>query len=163
MPETPEPMAATKNAKAKRLGKRHRQYAALPVRLSPLEGDEQVLLLTSRGTGRWVIPKGWPMRKLAPAAVAAREAYEEAGLEGTIDGESPIGHYHYHKHLDGGGEAKVEVDVFLLRVERQLVAWPEKAERETRWFGLNEAAEMAAEPELAAILRDVRERGNRPV
>ena len=116
----------------------------------------QVLLLTSRGTGRWVIPKGWPMRKLSPAAAAAQEAYEEAGLEGTIEGDGPIGRYHYDKQL-GSGVARIEVGVFLMRVSQQLAAWPEQAERETRWCDPDEAALMVAEPELAALLRSLRD------
>lgn len=36
-------------------------YAALCYRLKGKTGALEVLLLTSRDTGRWVIPKGWPM------------------------------------------------------------------------------------------------------
>ena len=146
-------MAKTK--KATRSGKGRRQYAALPIRFTG-EGGMQVLLLTSRGTGRWVIPKGWPMRKLSPADAAAQEAYEEAGLEGTIKGDGSIGSYHYDKQL-GSGSTRIEVDVFLMRVSRQLETWPEQAERETRWCNPEEAALMVAEPELAALLRGLRD------
>jgi 8-oxo-dGTP pyrophosphatase MutT (NUDIX family) len=69
------------------------QYAAIPIRLNEASVIE-VLLLTSRGTGRWVIPKGWPMRNLAPGAAAAREAYEEAGVRGRIRPRAPVGSYH---------------------------------------------------------------------
>jgi 8-oxo-dGTP pyrophosphatase MutT (NUDIX family) len=134
-------------------GKRRQQYAALPIRCTG-EGKIEVLLLTSRDTKRWIIPKGWPIRRLSPGAVAAREAHEEAGLEGTIEPELPIGRYRYQKRLDGGSWAGVEVEVFLLRVARQRKAWPEQAERETRWFDPGQAAELVAEPGLAAILRD---------
>jgi 8-oxo-dGTP pyrophosphatase MutT (NUDIX family) len=79
-------------------GNRRHQCAALPIRFNG-EGKMQVLLLTSRDTRRWVIPKGWPIPKLSPGATAAREAYEEAGLEGSIEGATPIGHYHYDKGL----------------------------------------------------------------
>ena len=116
----------------------------------------QVLLLTSRGTGRWVIPKGWPMRRLSPTAAAVQEAYEEAGLEGTIEGEGPIGLYHYDKQL-GCDVVRIEVGVFLMRVSQQLATWPEQAERETRWCDPDEAALMVAEPELAALLRGLRD------
>ena len=132
-----------------------KQYAALPIRFTG-EDKVQVLLLTSRGTGRWIIPKGWPMRKLFPGAAAAREAYEEAGLEGTIEGASPIGHYHYDKQL-GSDVARVKVSVFLMRVLRQLAEWPEQAECETRWFDPMETALMVAEPELAVLLRGLRD------
>ena len=86
--------------RGKKGARTHKQYAALPVRLSS-DGRLEVLLLTSRETRRWVIPKGWPMRKLSPGAAAAREAYEEAGLKGTIVSEKPIGHYRYDKHGSG--------------------------------------------------------------
>jgi 8-oxo-dGTP pyrophosphatase MutT (NUDIX family) len=145
--------------KTKRPRRRHHQYAALPVRFTG-EGKVRVLLLTSRDTRRWVIPKGWPMRKLSPWAAAAREAYEEAGLEGTIENEKPIGHYHYDKGGDDGSKTRVRVEVFLLRVSRQLEAWPEQAERKTCWFGLEEAADCVDEPELAAIMRTLRMRAH---
>ena len=132
-----------------------RQYAALPGQLAG-DGTPRVLLLTSRGTRRWVIPKGWPMNGMSPAAAAAREAYEEAGLEGTIEDAVPIGHYHYEKGLPGGRSVRLQVAVFLLIVSRQLPIWPEQAERETRWCDPEEAAELVAEPELAAILRALR-------
>ena len=112
----------------------------------------EVLLLTSRDTGRWIIPKGWPGRKLTPRAAAAREAYEEAGIEGTIRPPEPIGRYHYAKQLEAG-EIRIKVKVFLLHVERQLDAWPEQAERHTRWLSPEQAAELVAEPELAALMR----------
>jgi 8-oxo-dGTP pyrophosphatase MutT (NUDIX family) len=142
-------------SKIKLPGRRRHQYAALPIRFTGA-GKLQVLLLTSRGTRRWVIPKGWPIPKLSPGAAAVREAYEEAGLEGAIESETPIGHYHYDKGLGGGGAARVQVGVFLLRVSRQLQAWPEQAERETHWYDPDEAAGLVEEPELAAILRDLR-------
>jgi 8-oxo-dGTP pyrophosphatase MutT (NUDIX family) len=94
------------------------------------------------------------MPKLAPSAAAAREAYEEAGIEGIIRPGVPVGNYHYAKNVEAG---QLPIKVFLLRVERQLDAWPEQAERETRWFSPEEAAELVAEPELAAILLSARD------
>ena len=140
---------------AKPKGKLRHQYAAIPVRFTG-QGKMQVLLLTSRGTCRWVIPKGWLIRRLSPWATAAREAYEEAGLEGTIVSETPIGRYVYDKDIGSGVHARVEVGVFLLRVSRQLENWPEQAERETQWFDPEQAADLVSESGLAAILRSVR-------
>jgi len=145
-------MPKSKSLKLPKPGGGNQQYAALPFRCT--ERGMEVLLLTSRGTRRWVIPKGWPMRKLTPAAAAAREAYEEAGLEGTIQDE-PVGRYRYAKTAMPGGLA-IEVSVFLLRVDRQLDHWPEQSERETRWFSPEAAAALVAEPELAALLLGVR-------
>jgi 8-oxo-dGTP pyrophosphatase MutT (NUDIX family) len=135
------------------------QYAALPIRVK--EGGElEVLLLTSRDTGRWIIPKGWPGRRLTPRAAAAREAFEEAGIEGTIRPPGPVGRYHYAKRLVAG-VIRIKVKVFLMHVERQLDTWPEQDQRRTRWLSPEQAAELVDEPELAAILRGARDLAGR--
>jgi 8-oxo-dGTP pyrophosphatase MutT (NUDIX family) len=109
------------------------------------------MLLTSRETRRWVIPKGWPMKKRKPAEVARQEAYEEAGLIGHIVGKRPVGKFHYAKRL-AKGEVLCQVRVFLFRVERQLDDWPEKSQRETKWFEAEEAVDMVDEGGLAEII-----------
>jgi 8-oxo-dGTP pyrophosphatase MutT (NUDIX family) len=132
------------------------QYAALPFR-PDADGKLRVLLLTSRETGRWVIPKGWPMRGKKPREVAALEAFEEAGLVGTLIGKRPVGRFHYVKQLAPGESVLCEVKVFLLLVERQLDDFPERGQRETRWFGAVDAAALVREVGLAdIILRTVR-------
>ena len=130
----------------------HVQFAALPFRYGD-DGTPRVMLLTSRETRRWVIPKGWPMHGRKPREVAAREAYEEAGLLGTIVGKHPIGSYHYAKRLTPHDSILCEVKVFLLLVDHQLDDWPEKTERETRWFEPSEAYAVVDEGGLAEILR----------
>lgn len=127
------------------------QFAALPCRIATC-GRLEVMLLTSRETGRWVIPKGWPIKGLKPHEVAAREAYEEAGLLGSITGKRPVGIYHYEKQRPRGG-LLCEVQVFLFRVDQQLDDWPEKGQRETRWFGLAEAAGRVDEGGLAELVQ----------
>lgn len=134
--------------------KAREQVAALPVSLGGA-GRPHVMLLTSRGTGRWVIPKGWPIPGLTPRDAAAREAYEEAGLVGTVVHEQPIGAYRYDKRLASGRTVTCRVAVYLFRVDRQLGVWPEKAQRRTRWFAPAEAAALVAEAELAALLLGV--------
>src|ERR1700754_5037011 len=126
------------------------QFAALPWRLDE-RGMRQIMLLTSRETQRWVIPKGWPMKGKKPAEVARQEAYEEAGLLGDIVGRRPLGSYFYAKRL-AQGDVLTEVTVFSLRVRRQLPDWPEKLEREARWFDANEAAALVDEGALAEII-----------
>jgi 8-oxo-dGTP pyrophosphatase MutT (NUDIX family) len=126
------------------------QFAALPWRISE-GGTRQVMLLTSRETHRWVIPKGWPMKKRKPAEVASQEAFEEAGLIGQIVGKRPFASFHYGK-LVGKETILCEVQVFLLRVEQQLDDWPEKHERETKWFDGREAASLVDEGGLAEII-----------
>ena len=129
----------------------HVQFAALPCRIGE-SGQAQVLLLTSRETRRWVIPKGWPVKGLKPREVAAREAYEEAGLLGMITSKDAIGVYHYEKQLPRE-QLLIEVRVFQFWVAQQLDDWPEKSQRETRWFDVPEAAALVDEGGLAEIVR----------
>lgn len=126
------------------------QFAALPFH----EGDTpRVMLLTSRETGRWVIPKGWPMPGRKPCQVAKREAFEEAGLIGKLVSKQPVGSYRYTKVLSPAQQVLIEVLVFLFQVECQLQDWPEKSQRETRWFEPLKAAALVDEAGLGDIIR----------
>jgi 8-oxo-dGTP pyrophosphatase MutT (NUDIX family) len=136
--------------KAKRKDGTGRQCAALA--FADRDGEIRVLLVTSRETRRWVLPKGWAEDGLAPAELAAKEAFEEAGALGEVAPE-PIGTYRYRKRLAAGAGVACEVGVFPMRVERLLEEWPEAAERERRWFDLPEAAARVEEPGLADLLR----------
>lgn len=135
-----------------------RRYAALPWRR---KRGVEILLITSRETGRRVIPKGWPMLDLPPHQCAAREAFEEAGIGGTA-AASALGHYRYGKRRKDGRFHDCRVDVFTLEVTRQHRTWPEAAERRRRWFPAGEAALAVDEAELAVlILRFARRRPGR--
>ena len=112
----------------------------------------RVLLITSRETGRWVIPKGWPMKKRTDWEAAAREAWEEAGVEGEVS-PVPIGLYTYRKVLPGGVWIPCAVRVFPLRVVSMRREYPETNLRSNRWFSPRKAARRVAEPELAALIR----------
>ncbi|SRR5690606_29899013 len=125
------------------------QAAALPWRYGP-DGIE-VLLVTSRRRGRWVLPKGWPEGREALFETAAREALEEAGVKGRI-GKAEIGRYYYGKQGDTGIKWRCEVAVFPLEVEHEAKKWPEKKKRTRRWFSNEEAARMVEEAELAELL-----------
>lgn len=127
------------------------QYAALCFRRTG-KREHEVLLITSRDTGRWVIPKGWPMRNRTEAEAAAREAYEEAGLRGTI-AERTVGLYTYDKGLGPGRSILCAVKVFPLEVSEMLTKYPETGQRRARWFSPGKAAKRVAEPELKAIIR----------
>lgn len=127
------------------------QFGALAFRIAA--GGLQVLLITSRETRRWIIPKGWPIRGLRPREVAAREAFEEAGLVGRIVGKRSIGSYHYSKRLVGDREQLCRVKVFLLSVDHQLDDWPERQQRVQRWVDPIKGAQMVDEGGLAEILR----------
>jgi 8-oxo-dGTP pyrophosphatase MutT (NUDIX family) len=139
----------------KKLPSRRIQYAALPFRRNAVSGVE-VMLVTSRGTRRWVIPKGWPIGRKAPHASAAREALEEAGVVGKI-GRDSIGAYAYEKRLSNGAIVICDVKVFLLEVKRHREQWPEKEEREFRWFSPTQAASVVWEAALSDIIRSVAE------
>jgi 8-oxo-dGTP pyrophosphatase MutT (NUDIX family) len=124
------------------------QYAALPYRA---HDDLEVLLITSRETGRWVLPKGWPMKGRKPHACAAREALEEAGVKGRI-GKNAIGAYRYVKRLAEDAAIPCSVQVYPLRVERQLKCWPEQGQRSLAWFSAADAASLVDEDELATLI-----------
>lgn len=126
------------------------QYGALPYRLSP---QLEILLVTSRETGRWVIPKGWPIRLKSRRKVAALEALEEAGVEGRVAKE-PLGEFDYLKVLRSGESQACRVTVFALEVATQREAWREQTQRSTQWFGWEEAAAAVQEPGLSQIISD---------
>jgi 8-oxo-dGTP pyrophosphatase MutT (NUDIX family) len=130
------------------------QFAALPYRRSTDDTGLEVMLITSRDTGRWVVPKGWPSEREAAWDCAAREAREEAGLVGDIH-KRPVGSYHYKKLLDSGLPVWCTVEVFALAVAGRLESWPEQSERVGRWFSLDDAANAVDKPELGDLIREL--------
>ncbi|TCP59755.1 hypothetical protein EV663_11650 [Rhodovulum bhavnagarense] len=127
-----------------------RQIAALPLRRNA-RGELQVLMVTSRGTGRWVMPKGWQMDGRKPWKAAEIEALEEAGALGHV-GTTAIGQYHYDKVLDDGEILPCRVDVFPMMVDRLKRNWKERHQRRRHWFSPRQAAKRVDEPDLAALL-----------
>lgn len=125
------------------------QFGALCYRRN--RGKTEVLLVTSRDTGRWIIPKGWPMQGVAPEEAAAREAWEEAGVEGKVKSH-PLGDYTYDKVLKASRLVPCRVTVFPLRVTALARRFPEREERSRKWFSLTKAAGKVAEPELRALI-----------
>lgn len=128
---------------------RARQVAALCYRRSP---RVELLLVTSRDTGRWVTPKGWPMKDRPDYAAAATEAFEEAGVDGII-GETAIGSYDYDKTKKSGDAKPVSADVFPLEIITVRDEWPEKGQRTRGWFTPEEAAAAVDEEDLADLIR----------
>jgi 8-oxo-dGTP pyrophosphatase MutT (NUDIX family) len=128
---------------------RWNQVAAIPVKRSG-SSTVQVLLITSRDTRRWVIPKGWPLPKVPDQEAAAAEAWEEAGVCGRVLAHK-IGAFSYDKRRDGE-LLPVEVVVYQLNVTEEAHTWPEMAQRRRAWFSPAKAAEAVDEPELKALL-----------
>jgi 8-oxo-dGTP pyrophosphatase MutT (NUDIX family) len=126
------------------------QFAALPWRRTA-DGELELLLITSRETRRWVIPKGWPIKGKKSARSAAQEAFEEAGIVGKV-AKRPVGAYHYDKRLKSGRLQSVRVAVFALQVEREAEVYLEAGQREKQWVSPSEAARLVDEPELMVLL-----------
>ncbi|TCM80719.1 ADP-ribose pyrophosphatase YjhB (NUDIX family) [Rhizobium sp. BK068] len=126
------------------------QYAALCYRVKKRTSELEVLLLTSRDTGRWIIPKGWPMDGRTAYEVAAREAFEEAGVRGTVESDI-LGTYSYPKVLKNGLSVTCKVQVYTLEVANIAKNFKEKGERKTEWVSCDEAAKRVYEPELREI------------
>jgi 8-oxo-dGTP pyrophosphatase MutT (NUDIX family) len=126
-----------------------RQYAALPWRRSDI--GLEILLITSRETRRWVIPKGWAKKGEPPTIAAAREALEETGAAGRV-APAPLGEYRYDKIMKNGRVRKVKVAVYSLEVLHEHAEWPEMAVREKLWISAAEGADLVDEPELRILI-----------
>ncbi|WP_239016929.1 DUF47 family protein [Sphingomonas ginkgonis] len=119
---------------------------------SAISAPVSVLLVTSRETKRWVIPKGNPEAGMTPHLAAALEAEEEAGVRGAVC-PVPLGSYRYRKRRKTGASLMFDVDVFPLAVQQELPEWKEDSQRERRWFSLDEAAKAVEESDLADLIR----------
>lgn len=126
-----------------------RQVAALPWKQT--ETDIQILMITSRETRRWVIPKGGRMVGKTDPQAAAVEAMEEAGVQGPVS-NAAIGVFRYIKRLRSGEDRANVVAVYPLQVMIQHGTWLEAHERERRWMLPETAAALVHEPDLAALI-----------
>ncbi len=127
------------------------QSAALCHRV--VGGRPEVLLITTRRSRSWVIPKGWLIDGLTASETAAQEAWEEAGVLGVCS-KRPVGQFSYIKNRPAKGAAYCVVDVYSLKVHELLSHFPEAGERQLRWYGPQKAACRVRSAELAAVLRD---------
>ncbi|MEP5730642.1 MAG: NUDIX hydrolase [Sulfitobacter sp.] len=134
------------------------QFAALCYRIR--RGKVQILVITSRGTKRWIMPKGWPMEGKTPAACAAQEAWEEAGVIGQ-SGETCLGVYTYAKEIGEEDILSCLAMLYPLHVTSLAEKYPEAGQRRRRWVSRKKAAKMVAEPELGRLIRDFDPRGKR--
>ncbi|MFQ0813793.1 DNA mismatch repair protein MutT [Brucella anthropi] len=136
---------------------RLQQVAALVYRRDM--GTLKVLVITSRGTGRWIIPKGWPQIGRTLAQTALREAYEEAGIRGEVS-PAPIGSFCYCKtDLPPERINQFTVAVFPVQFTGQENDWPERDQRICEWVSPQEAAKRVEETELKQILHQFGDSG----
>jgi 8-oxo-dGTP pyrophosphatase MutT (NUDIX family) len=109
------PLKKQKLEKRAQRGKPIVQVAALPYRHTA-EGVTEILLLTSRQTGRFILPKGWPMKGRRDCEASAEEAAEEAAEKAELVGnfhEQNAGSFHYWKRLKGVFTPVVDVYPFM--------------------------------------------------
>ncbi|WP_368184533.1 NUDIX hydrolase [Aestuariibius sp. HNIBRBA575] len=126
------------------------QFAAIAYRIR--KDKPEICLITSRGTGRWIVPKGWPMPGITPQDAAATEAWEEAGLEGRVHPQ-PLGLFSYDKEHEGEQLPVIAV-VYAMRVKKAHSTWPESHQRRRKWFTPRKAASKISDPELRHIIRN---------
>lgn len=130
---------------------RRKQVAALCLRRKDQRAE--VLMITSRGTGRWILPKGWPIEGLSDANAALQEAWEEAGVKNATLSPRPVGQYRAVKTHPKGVPEPVDTLVFACEVGATSDKWPESHERTRRWMRPEEAAHLVKEPGLKRLLR----------
>jgi 8-oxo-dGTP pyrophosphatase MutT (NUDIX family) len=128
-----------------------KQFGAVPFRIH--RGKVEVMLVTSRDGERWLVPKGWPMKRGA-RYTARQEAYEESGVRGRVR-RSPLGTMKYRKKV-GGRRRTIDLKVYPLRVSKQVRKFPERKQRKTRWFALKDAIERCRDPAPARLLRKIK-------
>lgn len=127
------------------------QFGALCYRIQ--RDKVQVLLVTSRTSKRWIVPKGWPVHGATPVEAALREAHEEAGVEGKVTGNC-IGIYSYVKSLNEKDQLPCVVAIYPVRVTRLNFDYPEKSQRKRKWVSIKKAVTMIDQPELRHIIKE---------
>lgn len=147
-------MATTKKKAVRkaRRGERIRQVAAIPFRLG-VDGNFEVMMVTSRTTKRFIVPKGWPMKGKSGRKAATIEAREEAGVLGKTLKE-PAGSYSYWKRLETNF-VRVDVVVYLLEVSEELSNWQEAKSRQRAWLKPQDAALLIDEPDLSTLMANL--------
>jgi 8-oxo-dGTP pyrophosphatase MutT (NUDIX family) len=125
------------------------QYGALPWRRTA-DGVE-ILLVTTRNTRRWIVPKGWPDDGRTPQECAAQEAYEEAGVTGAVSDEA-IGVFSHKKQLKSGQVITCRIRVYGMEVSEVAGDWPEKSAREMKWCPVADALMLVDDPSLRRVI-----------
>lgn len=129
------------------------QVAALCYRKG--KSGTEVLLISSRGTGRWIIPKGWPIKGKDGAESALQEAWEEAGVRAAMVDRTPCGSYDYVKTRDNGTREPIETIVYSAQVDHLADDYPERHQRKREWFPAKKASDLVNEPQLKTLLRQL--------
>jgi 8-oxo-dGTP pyrophosphatase MutT (NUDIX family) len=137
------------------MGKILTQAGVIPYRIA--DGQVEVLLVTSRDTGRWVIPKGHVEHGMTAQSAACQEAWEEAGVSGEITTRMPLGFVPYLKRLEDGTLCGASIAVYPMLVDKQKTKWQERGERTRTWFPIEQAAELVNEPALSTLLLRLQE------
>jgi 8-oxo-dGTP pyrophosphatase MutT (NUDIX family) len=132
-------------------GREIEQYGVIAWRRSG--SGVEILMITSRETRRWVVPRGNAIPGLRPWESAAQEAFEEAGVRGGVQPDA-IGTYRYGKRAKDGRVTPALVHLYPMLVTEEADAWPEDRQRERRWFDPEAAASAVDEADLAALIRD---------
>lgn len=127
----------------------HWQLAALCYRKGA--AGREVLLVTS-SSGRWILPKGWPIADLKPGQTAMVEAWEEAGVRKGKVARKPLGAFMGSKFSLSGDEEPCLTEVYAVKVEETLDAYPEVDKRDRVWVSVEQAQGMVLEDGLRAIL-----------
>ncbi|MEA3039335.1 MAG: hypothetical protein QOE79_1848 [Sphingomonadales bacterium] len=135
------------------VGREIEQFGVIAWRRAGLDGDVEILLITSRETRRWVPPRGNAIPGLRPYESAAQEAFEEAGVRGGVQPRE-IGTYRYGKRSKDGRVTPAQVHLYPMLVTEEVETWPERDQRERRWFTPAAAADLVDEPDLADLIRD---------
>lgn len=148
-----DPSAPTAMTKPKSKLRKAQQIAALPVHWDK-KGRLRVLMVTSRETRRWIMPKGWEMDGKKPWTAAKIEALEEAGAVGYVS-DTAVGTYRYTKRMDDGERVRCKVTVYPMIVQKLKRSWKERKERTRHWFSLRKAARLVDEPDLAKLLTKI--------
>ena len=128
------------------------QVAALPFVVTG--NGIEILLVTSRRRGRWMLPRGWPMKGMSLPQSAAQEALEEAGVTGVVHSD-PVATYSYSKRMAAGYRIPCWVFVYPLLVMQQQSTWRESGERTVGWRSLGEAADLVNHAGLSKQLQQL--------
>jgi len=114
--------------------------------------DGKVVLLVSSSSGRWILPKGWPIDGMTAGEAAAQEAWEEGGVKASKVGKSSLGSFYGRKTYDNGRSEPCETLVYKLKVADVANDFPEANRRDRIWVSPTKAAELVDNAQLKSLL-----------